>query len=78
MSELLTRLNMDARLYSPLSECIADADQLDSLSAEEQRIAVSLKLEFERDGIEAGVIDHRAIVSRVRGFRRASRDRKTP
>mmetsp|Transcript_10330 Transcript_10330/g.20321 ORF Transcript_10330/g.20321 Transcript_10330/m.20321 type:complete len:890 (-) Transcript_10330:525-3194(-) len=51
LSAYVTKLNMDALLYRPLAVMVENPDILADLGDEEQRVAISLKLEFERDGI---------------------------
>ncbi|GBG34523.1 Mitochondrial intermediate peptidase, mitochondrial [Hondaea fermentalgiana] len=51
LSAYVTKLNMDPALYHPLASMVNDPEVLATLSPEEQRVSISLKLEFERDGI---------------------------
>ncbi|CAK9090661.1 Mitochondrial intermediate peptidase, partial [Durusdinium trenchii] len=51
LAKFVTRINMDESLWRPLDQIVNTEEIFSELSPEEQRVAVSLKLEFERDGI---------------------------
>jgi len=51
LSSFVTKLNMDTALYEPLATLVNTKPLFDEMSPEEKRVAVSLKAEFERDGI---------------------------
>eukprot|EP00949_MAST-11_sp_MAST-11-sp1_P000473 g473.t1 len=51
LSDYLTELSADRKLYDPLRQLLDDHDALKELTEEQQRMAKLLAKEFERDGI---------------------------
>jgi len=64
--EFVTKLNMDSRLYRPLAQLVNSPDLFNQLDLEEKQIALSLKLEFERDGIHVSD-DEKGRIEKIQG-----------
>lgn len=67
LSEYIAELNADVSLYQSLIPITSNPIIMNTLSEEEQRMAIMLQKEFERDGIHLGDAD-RLEVQKLSGF----------
>ena len=63
LSDYIGMLNSDETLYAVLDTIVNDRAAFGELSAEEQRFALMLKAEFERDGIQLRPSEREAVRS---------------